>query len=131
MAQFNYKAIAADGKAKKGTVDAADRDKAMDKLKAEGLSVTDLKDAGEGGFQISLFKKKVKNRDLSILCKQMVSILNDCIKPKSTAKNVTFSGKKLEKFFPESYTAADVEKIVFELLEEWKNRQEGAMKDVI
>lgn len=76
MAQFNYKAIAADGKAKKGTVDAADRDKAMDKLKAEGLSVTDLKDAGEGGFQLGFLKKKVKNRDLSILCKQMVSILN-------------------------------------------------------
>lgn len=55
---------------------------------------------------------------------KMVSILNECIKPKSTAKNVTFSGKKLEKYFPESYTAADVEKIVFELLEEWKNRKE-------
>lgn len=55
---------------------------------------------------------------------KMVSILNECIKPKSTAKNVTFSGKKLEKYFPESYTAADVEKIVFELLEEWKSRKE-------
>lgn len=55
---------------------------------------------------------------------KMVSILNECIKPKSTVKNVTFSGKKLEKYFPESYTAADVEKIVFELLEEWKNRKE-------
>ena len=55
---------------------------------------------------------------------KMVSILNDCIKPKSTAKNVTFSGKKLEKYFPASYTAADVEKIVFELLEEWKSRKE-------
>ena len=55
---------------------------------------------------------------------KMVSILNECIKPKSTAKNVTFSGKKLEKYFPASYTAADVEKIVFELLEEWKSRKE-------
>lgn len=76
MAQYNYKAIAADGKPKKGTVEAADRDKALDKLKSEGLSVTDLKDAGDGGIQIGLFKKKVKNRDLSIVCKQMVSILN-------------------------------------------------------
>ena len=55
---------------------------------------------------------------------KMVSILNECIKPKNTAKNVTFSGKKLEKYFPASYTAADVEKIVFELLEEWKSRKE-------
>lgn len=76
MAQFNYKAIDKNGKAKKGTVDASDRDKAMDKLKAEGLSVTELNDAGETKAGFSIGKKKVKSRDLSILCKQMVSILN-------------------------------------------------------
>lgn len=77
MAQYNYKAVDASGKAKKGTVDAADRDKAIERLKGEGLSVTEIKDAGEStrkGF--SLGKKKVKSRDLSVLCKQMVSILN-------------------------------------------------------
>jgi type IV pilus assembly protein PilC len=77
MAQFNYKAVDKAGKARKGTVDAVDRDKALDKLKSEGLSVTEIKDAGEGsrgGFQLG--KKKVKSRDLSIICKQMVSILN-------------------------------------------------------
>lgn len=76
MAQFNYKAVDKNGKPKKGTVDAADYDKALEKLKSEGLSVTEIKDAGEGGKGISVGKKKVKSRDLSILCKQMVSILN-------------------------------------------------------
>ena len=77
MAQYNYKAVDSSGKAKKGTVDAADRDKAIERLKSEGLSVTEIKDAGEGASKgFSLFKKKVKSRDLSILCKQMVSILN-------------------------------------------------------
>lgn len=76
MAQFNYKAIGKDGKPKKGAVDAADRDKAMEKLKLEGLSVTELTDAGESRGGFSLGKKKVKSRDLSIVCKQMVSILN-------------------------------------------------------
>lgn len=78
MAQFNYRAIDRNNKAKKGTVDAADREKAMEKLKSEGLSVTELRDAGEasGGGGFNLFKKKVKSRDLSIICKQMVSILN-------------------------------------------------------
>ncbi|MDE6434247.1 MAG: type II secretion system F family protein [Lachnospiraceae bacterium] len=77
MAQFNYKAIDKSGKAKKGTVDATDREKAMEKLKNEGLSVTEIKDAGESsGKGFSLGKKKVKSRDLSIVCKQMVSILN-------------------------------------------------------
>ncbi|MDO5156090.1 MAG: type II secretion system F family protein [Eubacteriales bacterium] len=75
MAQFNYKAIDKNGKAKKGTVDAADRAKAQEKLRTEGLSVTELKDAGEGGRGFTL-KKSVKSRELSIVCKQMVSILN-------------------------------------------------------
>lgn len=76
MAQFNYKAVDKNGKPKKGTIDAADREKAQEKLKSEGLAVTELKDAGEAKAGFSLGKKKVKSRDLSILCKQMVSILN-------------------------------------------------------
>lgn len=76
MAQFNYKAVDKNGKAEKGTIDAADREKAQEKLKSEGLAVTELKDAGEAKASFGLGKKKVKSRDLSILCKQMVSILN-------------------------------------------------------
>ncbi|MBO5087902.1 MAG: type II secretion system F family protein [Lachnospiraceae bacterium] len=75
MAQFNYKAMDKHGKNKKGTVDAADREKAQEKLKAEGLTVTELSDAGDAR-PVNVGKKKVKSRDLSILCKQMVSILN-------------------------------------------------------
>ena len=76
MAQYNYKATDTSGKDRKGTIEAADRDAAVGKLKAEGLIVNDIKDAGENaGFNFS-FKKKVKSRDLSIVCKQMVSILN-------------------------------------------------------
>lgn len=76
MAQFNYKAVDKGGKARKGTVDAADRERAMEKLRNEGLSVTDIKDAGESSGAGFTLKKKVKSRDLSIVCKQMVSILN-------------------------------------------------------
>lgn len=76
MAQFNYKAIDKNGKPKKGMVDAADRDRAMEKLKSEGLTVKEMNDAGEAKAGVSIGKKKVKSRDLSILCKQMVSILN-------------------------------------------------------
>ena len=77
MAQYNYKATDASGKDKKGTIEAADRDKAIERLEAEGLIVTDIKDAGENaGFNFALGRKKVKSRELSVLCKQMVSILN-------------------------------------------------------
>ena len=77
MAQYNYKAIdKRTSRARKGTIDAADRDKALEKLKSEGLTVTEMKDAGEGRSGGAIFKRSVKSRDLSILCKQMVSILN-------------------------------------------------------
>lgn len=76
MAQFNYKAIDKMGKARKGTIEASDREKAQEKLRSEGFSVTELKDAGEQGTGPQLGRKKVKSRDLSIMCKQMVSILN-------------------------------------------------------
>lgn len=75
MAQFNYRAVDRNGKAKKGTIDAADRDKAQEKLKSEGLSVTELNDAGESKGRRGI-GKKIKSRDLSVLCKQMESILN-------------------------------------------------------
>lgn len=76
MAQFNYKATDnKTGKAKKGTIDAADESKAREKLRAEGLTVNEIKDAGDAK-PVSVGKKKVKSRDLSIVCKQMVSILN-------------------------------------------------------
>lgn len=80
--------------------------------------------------QVKALRKEIASGTVMTQFK-MVSILNDCIKPKRTVKNVTFPGKKLEKYFPKSYTAADVERIVFELLEEWKSRQEGARKDVV
>ena len=76
MARFNYKAIDSGNKSKKGTIEAANREEAMSKLKNEGLAVTEIKDAGERSGSGEIFKKKVKSRDLSILCKQMVSILN-------------------------------------------------------
>lgn len=75
MAQFNYRATDKNGKQRKGTIDAADQSKAQEKLKAEGLVVTEIKDAGDAKA-VSIGRKKVKSRDLSIVCKQMVSILN-------------------------------------------------------
>lgn len=75
MAQYNYRAVDKRGKARKGTVEAADKEKAQAKLQSEGLAVTDLSDAGSEKRQANL-RKKVKSRELSIFCKQMVGILN-------------------------------------------------------
>ena len=73
MAKYSYRAIDASGKVKKGTVEAGSEDAAKTKLRAEGLNITEF---GESkGTEFNLFKKKVKNKDLSIFCKQMAAVL--------------------------------------------------------
>lgn len=48
MAQYNYKAMDKNGKAKKGSIEAINLDKAKEKLKSEGLIVHDIKEQGAG-----------------------------------------------------------------------------------
>ena len=37
---------------------------------------------------------------------------------------MVLSGKKLTKYFPEDYSEADMEKVIEELLEQWKREHE-------
>ena len=76
MAQFQYTAIAPDGKKKSGKVEAKSKEVAVANLKAEGYTVTKI-EAG-GGLNISgllSFGQKVKKRDFAIFCRQFVSIV--------------------------------------------------------
>lgn len=73
MAKYNYKGVASDGKSKRGTIEANSEDAAKSRLRSEGIAVTEVTEAT--GTDISLFKKKVKAKDLSVLCKQFASIL--------------------------------------------------------
>lgn len=73
MAQFNYKAMDKNGKAKKGSIEAISLDKAKEKLKSEGLIVQEVKEQGSGKKGRG---KKVKNKDLAVFCKQFSSVLN-------------------------------------------------------
>ena len=45
MAQYTYEAIALDGKAKKGNIEADNIDKARSQLKSEGLTIIKLSEA--------------------------------------------------------------------------------------
>lgn len=42
----------------------------------------------------------------------------------SPAKKITLQPKKLQQYFTEEYTAEEMEKVIFQLLEEWKKREE-------
>jgi type IV pilus assembly protein PilC len=60
------------GKQKNGTVEAASQEKAKEKLKSEGYNVLSLEEkATKSGGR----KKKVKNKELAVFCKQFASIL--------------------------------------------------------
>ena len=54
---------------------------------------------------------------------QMLSIFNNCVIAKKVSRSLTFSEKKLTKYFPDDYTAKDMEQIIESLLEKWMQEQ--------
>lgn len=77
MAQYTYEAIALDGKAKKGNIEADNIDKARSQLKSEGLTIIKLSEASllNKDINFSFGKKTLKPRELSVFCRQFLSIL--------------------------------------------------------
>ena len=53
----------------------------------------------------------------------VISILNDALPKKSTDAKITFSQKKLDKYFPQHFTSKDRENIIIQLLEKWSEEQ--------
>ena len=43
---------------------------------------------------------------------QMLSIFNNCVMAKKASRSLTFSEKKLTKYFPDDYTAKDMEQVI-------------------
>lgn len=78
MAVFNYKVVDRDGKNKKGTIEAPNRDGAEKKLKSEGYSIMSLTEQNSPLGNIG-FKKKVKSRDLGVFCKQFSAVIKACV----------------------------------------------------
>lgn len=77
MASFAYVAIDSKGKQVKASIEADNQMKASDMLKKDGLTIVELKEQSMLNKEISvgsLFKKKVKVRDLSLFCRQFVSL---------------------------------------------------------
>ena len=54
---------------------------------------------------------------------QMLSIFNNCVMAKKISRSLTFSEKKLTKYFPDDYTAKDMEQVIESLLEKWMQEQ--------
>ena len=54
---------------------------------------------------------------------QMLSIFNNCVMAKKVSRSLIFSEKKLTKYFPDDYTAKDMEQVIESLLEKWMQEQ--------
>ena len=75
MPGFTYVAVDKKGKEKKGSIEADTREKVIDILKNDGLIPVSVKEQGALNKEIDFsIGKKVKPRDLSVFCRQFVSI---------------------------------------------------------
>ena len=76
MAGYSYVAVDKKGKEKRGTIEAESMDKVSEILRNDGLLLVSVKEQGilnkDLDFSIG---KKVKPRDLSVFCRQFVSIM--------------------------------------------------------
>lgn len=76
MAEFVFNAINKNGKEQKGNIEADDKERAEEKLRKEGLIPIELKEAGALNREINFqFGGRVKPRDLSVFCRQFVSMI--------------------------------------------------------
>lgn len=76
MASFQYVAVNKAGKNVKGVVEADNQAKAQAMVKAEGLVPVEVKAQGllDKDIELGFLKEKVKVRDLSLFCRQFVSM---------------------------------------------------------
>ncbi|MDR0936779.1 MAG: type II secretion system F family protein [Oscillospiraceae bacterium] len=81
MTEFNYVAVTNDGREAKGRITAGDERAARAELKRQNLLVVKIAQINALSRDIdfsdlAIFKKKPKSRDLSVFCRQFVSIIN-------------------------------------------------------
>lgn len=77
MPDFTYVVIDNAGKQKKGNIQAANEEEAKGKLKSDGLMIVNIEKASMMTKEINIsFGSAVKPRDLSVFCRQFVSMIN-------------------------------------------------------
>lgn len=71
--------------------------------------------------QISALREQLKVGPVNQV--GMLTIFNKCMMVKNAPRTITFSEKKLTKYFPDTYTAEDMERVIESLLEKWMQEQ--------
>lgn len=80
-------------------------------------------------YQVTALRKYLDDEG-EITQAAMIKLLNDNVPGKTQTARVTITEKKLRKYFPPIYSNADMEKIIFRLLEQWKAEQDGGANGV-
>jgi len=70
--------------------------------------------------QIVILRQELLNG--AITQSQLIDILNENAIGRIPKKKVTLSEKKLSQYFPPHYTSAEMEKVIVELLTNWKEQ---------
>ena len=79
----------------------------------------------ENGFLKPVQVEALKNNPNIANANQfnIISIMNDALPKKSKETKISFSAKKLDKFFPAHYSVKERENIIIQLLEKWSEEQ--------
>ena len=80
-------------------------------------------------FQIIALREYLSENQ-AITQMQMIKILNENIPGTQPSHKITLNQKKLHEYFPAFFTKAQMENVIFKLLEQWKNEQEGAGDEI-
>lgn len=90
MPGYSYVAVDQRGKEKRGRIEAENRDAVSQQLKKDGLFPVEIKEQGVLNKEIDLsIGKKVKPRDLSVFCRQFVSITQAGVPMKEALQMMT------------------------------------------
>lgn len=73
--------------------------------------------------QIAALRKRLESGIVNQ--NQMIMVLNDNLKGRIPSRKVSISEKKLDKYFPATYSSEQMERVIIELLEEWKKTHGG------
>ena len=57
---------------------------------------------------------------------KVISILNEALPQKSTGAKISFSEKKLDRYFPPNFSVKEREDVIIRLLEQWSIEQRQA-----
>ena len=78
--------------------------------------------------QEQLMELRKYRDDKNMTQEQLINILIESVSTVPVSKKITLNERKLHKFFPTYYSKAEMERVIFGLLEQWKQAQDSEEK---